>query len=352
MVAPLETYNIEREIERFAAIDEHVRAHSHLRHVRLEVEKIDEFGWLLSPEGGFDAGRLATGKDIALTLMGIVHGNEWGGIAVLNAVLDLIAKGTVTLTAPTAFLLGNPQAAKANKRFLEKDLNRSFDVSNPTHKEELRALALQKTLTRTARLVDFHQTSRPCDRPFFIFPHSDDAYAFAREILPRQTIVTHWGKPFSVEGRCSDEFVNSRGGIGVTIELGQNGFDPYQVSAGTVAAIASISAVSVALAGPVASDKQEKVAPYTLGPIFTWGAVLPWPEEGVVTLRPGLDNFTEVKEGEELGRAGSTPILAPVAGRMLFAKYLTPDQQANLTSRPTELCRIMKQVEANDLPKR
>jgi hypothetical protein len=61
-------------------------------------------------------------------------------------------------------------------------------------------------------------------------------------------------------------------------------------------------------------------------------AKLPWPgDEGA--LRPGLENFQAVSQGEELGivRPGEK-LLAPVSGFLMFPKYPKRDAQG----RPVE----------------
>ncbi len=334
------SYTIEREIARFETFQGCPG--------EVKAERLCDFGLLLTPK---DKIVPAKGKkDIALTLMGITHGNETAGIAVLNNLLALLSSGAARLEIPVAFLLGNPWAARENKRFLERDLNRSFNRAAPEAKEERRAVELSQVLRCTDFIVDFHQTTKQSDRPFFIFPYSKPSFAFARELAPRQTIVTHWGKPFSVEGMCSDEYVNSQGGTGISLELGQNGFDPYQIGGGVEAGLWAIRTVTDRWKGGHA-DAFAKGRADNDPELYTWAEIMPWPETGMVDLDEGWTNFKDVEEGQRLGTVDGKPLLAPVGGRMLFPKYLTRDQQRALDSRPTELCRIMKRIETGDLPK-
>lgn len=334
------SYTIEREIARFESFQGSSG--------EVKAERLCDYGILVSPRTG--ALPAKGKKDIALTLMGITHGNETAGIAVLNSLLALLSSGSLRLEIPVAFLLGNPWAAREDKRFLERDLNRSFNRAHPEAKEERRAAELAEVLKRTDFIVDFHQTTKPSDRPFFIFPYTKPSFAFARELAPRQTIITHWGKPFSVEGMCSDEYVNSQGGTGISLELGQNGFDPYQIGGGVESGIWAMRTVTDRWKGghpdPFARARADNDPE-----IYTWAGVVPWPEEGFVDLDEGWTNFKPVEAGQRMGTVDGKPLVAPVGGRMLFPKYLTRDQQRALESRPTELCRIMKRIETRDLPK-
>jgi hypothetical protein len=270
---------------------------------------------------------------------------------VLNGLLALLNRGAVNLRLPVAFLLGNPWAAKENKRFLERDLNRSFNRKDPAAAEELRARDLGAVLKDTAYIVDYHQTSRVSERPFFIFPYGRRSLAFARAVGPRQTIVTHWGRPFSSEGMCSDEFVNSQGGTGISLELGQNGFDPYQIAVGIECGLWALRTVTDELEGR-AKDAHpvETRRAATEAEIYTWADIMPWPAAGTVALDEGWYNFRDVARGQRLGTLDGKPLLATVDGKMLFPKYLTAEQQRQLESRPTELCRIMKRINEVELP--
>jgi len=334
------TWIIADEIDRFNSFPKKIASH-------LSVEPVCDHGFVVKPRTS--GPRLSTNKKFALTILGLTHGNEYAGVAVVNNVLSLINSGVVKLEIPVVFLLGNPWAALENKRFLERDLNRSFcRVQNSLH-EEKRADVLEGILKETAFLVDFHQVSRPSDRPFFIFPYTKNSYGFAREIFPAMTMVTHWGDSFSSEGMCTDEFVNLEGGTGISIELGQNGFDVYQVAAGTESAVKAISTANRVLKGDVL-DPFSLGSSANRGELYTWSEVIKWPDTGIVDLKEGWINFGAVHAGESLGTIDGNAVTVRESGRILFPKYLTLEQQQQLTVRPTELCRIMKSITISDLP--
>ncbi len=290
-------------------------------------------------------------KDIGFTCFAAVHGNEPGGLAAVNQYLESLfsAASPLKLTGQIAFAVGNPKALAGTKRFVDRDLNRSFGRLGADTYEEQRAKELEVLLLRSRYFLDLHQTKEPSDRAFFIFPYLKQSYQYARTLNPALTIITHWGKGFSEEGQCSDEFINKKGGVGVTLELGQGGFDQTMIDCG-VRAIAK----AVALIG---SEPNAGATVTVTGELYTWGAILPWPSATkageVVVLKAGLTNFCSVNPHEEVAHVGGSPVKAPIKGKILFPKYLAPEEQAKLKAKgalPTELIRILKPITEQDLP--
>ncbi|MEY4631689.1 MAG: hypothetical protein RIQ81_1809 [Pseudomonadota bacterium] len=291
---------------------------------------------------------LAGEKSICLTLTALVHGNETGGIDVLIAVLEAIAARQIRLLKPVAVALGNPQAAMSGQRFLDKDLNRSFGMSSlGTGLEPLRARELQPILGCSRYLLDFHQTREPSHTAFFIFPWSRKSFDFARSITDGLPVVTHWGASFSKDGMCTDEYVNARGGTGITLELGQCGFDEGQARLGWGTAMRALHATGAVSGAELPSIESH---PSFHGTIYTWNATIPYPDGPVVDLRPGLVNFADVERGEVLGQQGNNTVTAPAGGRILFPKYIRPGSLEAKAPRPAELLRIMKPITKEELP--
>jgi succinylglutamate desuccinylase len=274
-------------------------------------------------------------KKIGLTLQAITHGNEVGGITSLTECMKLIRAGVVKPDITMAFVLGNPAAALENRRFLESDLNRSFG-SKSASLEGQRAAHLESILNQTDYLLDFHQTIEESSQAFFIFPYTAPGLAFARAAHADVSVVTHWGKPFSLDGMCTDEFVNFNGGTGITIELGKKGFDPYQCSVGLQAALGAIHYVQDML-----SHQYQPAT--TESPLYTWKAIVLY-EEGM-DLSEGLYNFQPIEKGQVIGVHGDKPLLAAESGSLLFPKFHR-DQRA---PRPREIYRIAKRIGLSDL---
>ncbi|MBD0262895.1 MAG: aspartoacylase [Tolypothrix sp. Co-bin9] len=103
-----------------------------------------------------------------VAIVGGTHGNEFTGVYLIKKFeehLNLIKRPSFeTLT-----LLGNPQAFKQSRRYIDKDLNRSFlsqDLQNSTLSghEEMRAQVIEKMLGPKGKsqvdvIVDLHSTT-------------------------------------------------------------------------------------------------------------------------------------------------------------------------------------------------
>jgi succinylglutamate desuccinylase len=306
-------------------------------------EKLAEDAFLLG------AGKALGDKKYPYVVSAIIHGNEVGGISSVNDFLELYLSGSLTNDVPTVVFLGNVRAAEMDMRFVERDMNRSFNMDDLVTHEARRAKDLESIMLGAGFYLDIHQTKKKSSTGFFIFPFKKESFEFARSMLPRTPIVTHWGTPFSSEGMCSDEFVNKRGGTGLTLELGQNGFDPYNVALGLKGILAGYNYVRKKLYGE--SDPQVIGSRVALkGDVYTWEQVVPYPEHGEVFLDSGWDNFKSVKEGKRMGTVDGKELYAPCDGFMIFPNY-TKIAPKDL-SRPKELYRLMKKIPESELPEK
>lgn len=315
-----------------------------------QIEKICHLGYKIYPIATNPSvgSILPKDKDIGFTVTGMIHGNEPMGTAVLNEFLALILLNRIQFNIPIGVAIGNPWAGEENVRFRERDLNRSFLRTDSSLLEEKRADELEMLLSRSTYYLDIHQTSERSERPFFIFPFTKQGFEFARAIGPSHAIVTHWGDPYSTDGRCSDEFVIARGGTGVTIELGQGGFGPYQLEVGVLATIRGLFAAEAYLTkNPI--DVTANPAYYAEGDIFTFDESYPYPQEGHVNLLEGLHNFRFIEKGENLGNVDGKPIIASHSGHILFVEYRRTAKATD--PRPKALCRVLKKITRSDLPR-
>ncbi len=299
------------------------------------MEKMAPYAYVWHPETSLSS----LPKPIAVTLQAATHGNEVGGIEVLLEVLILLRAKVLQPVFPIAFVLGNPAGIKANRRFVERDLNRSFGQSAQGLEEERRARLLEPLLEKTALFVDFHQTIEPTHRPFFIFPYTASSYAFAAALHRQIPIVTHWGPSFSKDGMCTDEFVNYKGGTGLTLELGQKGFDPYHTGVGLQVALAAVQY------GMKQFIETQDLPAAMHEELYTWKSVIAY-EEGM-QLRDGLVNFQNIKVGDEVGSKKGQPLRADADGWLLFPKY----PRDPLAPPPKELYRLVKRIRADELGK-
>jgi succinylglutamate desuccinylase len=280
----------------------------------------------------------------AFTLAGAVHGDEVIGVHAIAKWLHHMVDTQQIPSRPFSVLLGNPRAFAANRRFTERDLNRCFDASNPIADvyEYDRAKALEPLLRNTDLLLDIHQTIGATLRPFFIFPYALHSVCLAHAISPTTAIVTRWGQVFSQDGACTDEFVIRHGGVAVTLECGQKGYDPEQEQF-ALQAIEQVVAIALQPSELLAASK-----PPEHSELFKLDITIPFPSAGEVWLEPSLQNFSFVSQGSCIARHDGRDILAPISGYVLFPKHASLHLPAG--QRPGELLRIAVKIQSGDLP--
>jgi succinylglutamate desuccinylase len=273
--------------------------------------------------------------------MAIVHGNETAGLRAMNDVIEILLGLTEDPGICLVFALGNSAAARRGLRFIEADLNRSFAASpSKVGAEVLRAKQLEALLVSSRYFFDLHQTSQPSRTPFFIFPYSAEGLGLAAAVSTELPVVTHWGPSFSKDGMCTDEFVNERGGFGITIELGQNGMSEYCVGVGVRVLLRAIAAVKRVGTGRLRDEPLlSRLA------LYCWSQVIE--KTDGAQLRAGLQNFMPVTAGEVIGSRSGGDIVAADSGFILFPVYPNPLQSKD----SNELCRIIKAIGHDELPR-
>lgn len=276
-------------------------------------------------------------KDIALTVMALIHGNEVGGLAVANHLLSSILHGNLRPLFPIAFVIGNVEAGYRKVRFTEKDLNRVFGTSSMETYEDRRAKKIERLLKRSCFVLDFHQTIEATTNPFFIFGLEERSLAFAQFLAPEIPIITYSISERRENGLVATGYSIENGGIAVTLELGQCGFDPSQITLGLKVAEKAIHFLN---------ESQEKVSnslhdilhPNVSNqkPLLVFGLRI-LNEGDSSELVPGLTNFADVHQGQKLGRNSHGEIISPMDGKILFPKY----GKSKLGSK--ELCVILQE---------
>lgn len=317
---------VEREL---AAFERHAGAP---RMGRSRVERIEPHAFVLRPQGAAEPG-------IDLLLMALVHGNEVGGLLVLNAVCELLASGLVAPAVSVGMVACNVAAARRGVRHVERDLNRCFGRRGTGTAEDRRARELEPLMRSARHVVDLHQTIEPLHTPFFVFDYMPASLRFAHAIFPQLPVVTH-AAPRGGDGCTGYEYVHREGGIVVGVELGQMGTDLYQVSLGTAVCLRAMALAAAAAADSEALPPLDAVT----NPLYTWGDIVPYPAARVA-LRPGLANFQRVEAGEVLGEQAGSPVLAARSGWLLFPKYV----HSELEPRPAELYRLMRRTHLDEL---
>jgi succinylglutamate desuccinylase len=155
----------------------------------------------------------------------LIHGNEVGALPAFLKIIPLIEKNELQFQGQVTFIIGNKPASLKNKRFIERDLNRCFHNSQELKTwESHRAQEIKSVVNDCDVFFDFHQTTRPCKTPFYIFAMHKNSYLWARAVGLSHIFVTRSStKAFSPEGMCSDEYVRNLNKIGITLELGEQG---------------------------------------------------------------------------------------------------------------------------------
>ncbi|MES2939510.1 MAG: succinylglutamate desuccinylase/aspartoacylase family protein [Pseudomonadota bacterium] len=306
---------------------------------RGRVEHVGQYAFVVRPD-------VAPGPRIDLLLMALVHGNEPGGLLVLNALCALLDSGLVAPSISIGMVACNVDAARRGVRQVEHDLNRSFGRTDTATAEDRRARELEPMMGAARYCVDLHQTIEPSHTPFFVFGYEPMRLRFAHAIFPEVPVVTHWGRPFSTTpgGGCTtDEFIRRQGGVALGIELGQKGDDVYQVALGTGVCLRAMAVVAGAVGDGGALPALGALGD-GLNPLYTWGAVVPYPDTQV-TLNPGLANFQQIEAGQVLGTQAGGALLAPSSGRLLFPKYV----HSALEPKPPELYRLLRRTHLGEL---
>ena len=278
----------------------------------------------------------------------IIHGDEVGSIPGMLRAMDHLKSGQLRYGGKATFVLGNPEAARKNRRFLETDLNRLFiEHNNQTH-EGLRSEQLKPIFDSCDLLVDFHQTILPTKQPFYIFPWSAVSWQWAQALQIAAVCVdaTPSSGSATPTSRCADDYVNESGRPAVTIELGEKGFCKQ-------AEDLTYSAITQALhAADRLTNQQTDITAIAAAskPLTLYETVHREPySNSALRLRPGLINFQPVTAGELLTSPESPQLLAPASGMLLFPKYLKESYGTQAATLPKEIFRIIQP--ASNTPK-
>lgn len=159
-----------------------------------------------------------------VTIIGSIHGNEKIGALAINKLKKLIKKEAVF--GKIHLIFGNPYAYKKNKRFLRHDMNRLFkpsgvELGKKPSLEQKRAFKISKILDKTDFMLDIHSTQKP-SVPFVYCKLSPRHFALARIFETEFIVGPAKGAKIPSLNACTDDYVNSRGGIGITYESGWN----------------------------------------------------------------------------------------------------------------------------------
>ncbi len=233
-----------------------------------------------------------------------VHGNEKCGIEALNKILPnlKIERGTVFIG------YGNPRAIDMNKRFIETNLNRMFNLDEQLTENEKnsyeysRAQFLKNYLDQSNILLDIHASNTPTSKPFIICEANAKGVI---EYLPVNRIVSGFDQ---IEPGGTDYYMNSIGKIGICIECGFLG-DPSSIDIAEKSIYAFLKSRNH-LVNNLTSEKQSYLSMYDLYKTKT----------NKFILTKEFEDFEEIKKGEVIGFDGDQEIKAEKDAVILFAR--------------------------------
>ncbi|MEC9464902.1 MAG: succinylglutamate desuccinylase/aspartoacylase family protein [Myxococcota bacterium] len=263
-----------------------------------------------------------TAHEKHVLLGGITHGNETGSLPALIELAEGLAQGSVTFGGRVTIMLGNVEACRAKRRFLEADLNRVFLPEAPESMEKERGKELMPIIEEAHLFVDFHQTIEPSEKPFYIFPFHTDGYQWARIAGGGTSLITrHPAHAFAKGQVCADEYARNHGIPGITLEMGQKGLTPEAEQLTRHACARVLKAMDRVAEG----TSLEALVDETGEPDFEFIEIqfAQTFESPAMALTPGLQNFTWVTQGQILGTSGADgkPLRAPQDGYLVFPKY-------------------------------
>src|SRR5471032_2902209 len=239
-----------------------------------------------------------------------VHGDETGPIEVLAYLLDALSRDASALAVDLLVCVGNVDAIRAGKRFIDADLNRMFRPVRGALASVAEAARADDMIAATSAFfdgagpvrwhLDLHTAIRPSVYPTF---------AIVPELIadqPRRELIEWLGlagigavimNPASV-GTYSYYSAEHHAAAGTTVELGRIG----TLGQNDLSQFADASlALDDLLRG---ADKREaKQQPHVFN---TARQIIKLSDQFQMAFGKETHNFTALKQGEEIARDGDT----------------------------------------------
>lgn len=272
-------------------------------------------------------------KGDVYALLAITHGNEWAGVGIFNGFIKQLLE-TKTLNNEVYLILANKPAYLENKRFIEKDLNRVYGhIDTPTCLEEHRVAEIRDVLDRCDVSLDFHQTVEPTHHPFFIFPYQLKTYQWAKQLITNMPIVTN---PKQLKPTTSSSYMVFQNKIGITVEVGDSGFSPDQISLGLYVINQALDLPQTQVEPQI--HKHQKM-------LFSIDFHKK-NHQDTVSFRPDLKHFDFVKQAQVIGKINGQDLTCEHEGYIL----LYPPVMINDIEHPSDgIYIILKSIEEKDL---
>ncbi len=254
----------------------------------------------------------AADKPTGLFVSAGIHGDEQTNIA---AMLDFVSSHREQLEAApysSSFAIGNPETVRENRRYKVVDMNRSFGVEGLAQ-DVLRAKELVYAARKFPYILDLHQTIEPTLRPFGIFPQTPTTEEFfshlgsITDLIVSTSMSGDASKPV-----CFDEYMlHTFSACAITVETGSIKGEQQSVVACACEAMKNALTYAKVLDGTVSAV-----------PFRRWHQVQFVHNHADTKIVSGLQNFTQVSEGEEIAYRESEKIRSEHKGIVLFPKYV------------------------------
>ncbi len=236
-----------------------------------------------------------------------IHGNEVCGVEAFYEIVPNLKLDS----GEVYFVFGNPKAIQQNKRFIEFNINRAFREAkfyNPKIKktyEYKRAQVLKKFLNKSTALLDIHSTRNPNGKPFIICEKNSEKITpyFSKNFVRE---VSGFG---DIEPGATDDYMNNRGKIGITIECGQHD-NPHAIEIAKGALIDFLKARKHIV-------ETRKIRAINR-PVFQMQKIYITKSESFHLLRQFPD-FTAIKKGVAIGVDGDNIVKSEMDGVIVFA---------------------------------
>ena len=257
-----------------------------------------------------------TSKGPTIAIIGGIHGDEKIGVLAINKLKKLIKKEEVF--GKIYFIFGNPYAYKKNKRFLRHDMNRLFksngvQLGKKPSLEQKRAFEIAKILKKTDFMLDIHSTQKP-SVPFVYCKLSPRHLELARIFETKFIVGPAKGAKIPSLSACTDDYVNSHGGIGITYESGWN--RDLKVLGKVIQK--TMEFLKKIQANPEACDKRS--VPFKKNPIIIGLYKEVIPKTSAFGLTKDFRNFDFIKKGELIAHDGKRRITVKQDSYIIFPK--------------------------------
>ena len=292
-------------------------------------------------------------------LIGAMHGNEGAGVKAISKLLGMLEdepskNPSFEFKGSVLGLIGNLKAFKRGKRFVERDLNRSWNaeriqclLADPNLKcneEEKEILAILQQISMEIKdvqpteifLIDIHTTT--AFGGIFSIPSEKEA-SLNLAIGLKAPVITKMID--GIQGTSLHYFRSENMGIpttSVVFEAGQHE-EEKSVDRAIAAIVSALREVGCVRPTDVENKHEDILLTYSKGlpPVSELLEIHTVIEGDGFSMKPGYKNFQPVTEGEVLARDNQGEINASRDGLILMPLYQEQGEDGFFLIRPINL---------------